>query len=231
MAGPANDLLRSWRDLFAGFEEIGLLGRIWPDREPTCFRCATVGGDEVQQLRRIRQVVRMGRVQSIEASRIVLDAGELPTGPDVLHVDCTARGLPTWAPRPVFESKRITLQSVLYCQPAAGAALVAAAELALPDDAARNRALQPVLPPERPQDLLTVLPAFYDNVNACMRKRALRRFLFGNRLSLFAHMSRWKVAWAMLRALPWLPWVQMNVGRIARKIPTRALSPPKKQLT
>ena len=221
----------SWRDLFAGFEEIGLLERIWPDREPTGFRCATVGGDEVQQLRRIRQVVRMGRVQSIEASRIVLDAGELPTGPDVLHVDCTARGLPTWAPRPVFEPKRITLQSVLYCQPSASAALVAAAEVALPNDVARNRALQPVMPPERPEDLLRVLPTFYTNINACMGKRPLRRFLFRNRLSLFAHMNGWTIAWALLTALPWLPRVQPKVRRIAAAMPTRAFPPPKQPLT
>jgi hypothetical protein len=208
-----------------------MLARIWPDREPTGYRCATVGGDEVQQLRRIRQVVRMGRVQSIDASRIVLDAGEIPTGPDVLHVDCTACGLPTWAPRPVFEPTRITLQSVLYCQPSASAALVAAAEVSLPDDATRNRSLQAVMPPERPEDLLRVLPTFYDNLNACMGKRPLRRFLFRNRLSLFAHLNGWKIAWALLTALPWLPWVQTRVGQIARAIPTRAVPPPKKQLT
>ena len=127
-----------------------------------------------------------GRVQGIEAHRIVLDRGELPTGPDVLHVDCTAQGLPVWAPRPIFEPDRITLQSVLFCQPSASAALIAAVELALADDTTRNATLKPTLPPERPEDMLTVLPRLRQH-RACMWHKDLRRFVFGNRLSMVAH--------------------------------------------
>ncbi|HCH63234.1 MAG TPA: hypothetical protein DFR83_10545, partial [Deltaproteobacteria bacterium] len=217
---------RNWRDLFGGFEDIGLLARIWPEREPECFRCATVSGEEVAQLRRVQSVVRMGHLQRIEAERIVLERGELPTGPHVLHVDCTAQGLPTWAPRPIFEPNRITLQSVLFCQPTASAALVAAAEIGLSSDETRNAALQSTLPPERPEDLLTVLPTLYDNGRACMRHGALRRFFFRNRLALTSHMSGWQVFVAILRALWWLPQVESNVRRIAASMPPRALQAP-----
>ena len=218
---------RTWRDLFSGFEQIGLYDRIWRDREPTCFRCATVGGDEVTQLRRLTRVVRMGRVQRIEAECIVLDEGELPTGPDVLHVDCTAQGLPTWAIRPIFEPDRITLQSVLFCQPTASAALVAVAELSLPDDASRNATLQPIPSPEVPQDMFKLLPTFYDNTNAFMRYRSLRRFMFKNRLSLVSHMKWWQAAWVVFTALPWLLWVERNARKVAAAMPPRRLPPPK----
>lgn len=214
---------RSWRDLFAGFEEVGIFDRIWPDREPECFRCATVGGDEVHQLRRIQNVVRMGHVQRIEAHRIVLDRGELPTGPDVLHVDCTAQGLPAWAPRPIFEPDRITLQSVLFCQPTASAALIAAVELALADDSTRNATLKSVLPPERPEDLLTVLPTLYDNIGACMWHKDLRGFIFENRLSVVPHMSRWQALWAIVRSARWFFRVDPTVRRIAASMPPRQL--------
>ena len=222
---------RSWRDVFGGMETLGAFDRIWKDREPTCFRCATVSEEEVIQLRRIARVVRMGRVQRIEADRILLKEGELPTGPDVLHVDCTAQGLPTWALRPVFEPDRITIQSVLFCQPAASAALIAAAELSMPDDTARNRTLQSLPPPERPQDMLKLLPTFYDNANACMRSRPLRRFIFRNRLSLISHMKWWQAAWAVLTSLPWLLRVERRVRQIAAPMPVRSLPPPKERLS
>jgi len=233
LPAQCRSIMRShtWRELFSGFEEIGILDRIWRDREPTCFRCATVSGEEAVQLRRLTRVVRMGRVQSIEAERIVLDEGELPTGPDVLHVDCTAQGLPVWSPRPLFEPKRITLQSVLFCQPTASASLVAAVELSLPDDAARNAALKSTLPPAQPEDLLTVLPIVYDNVRACLRHRSLRRFLFHNRLSLFSHVKWWRALWFVWLSLPWLPWTESTVRRIAAALPARAVPPPNKRLT
>jgi hypothetical protein len=173
----------------------------------------------------------MGHVQSIEAHRIVLDRGELPTGPDVLHVDCTARGLPVWAPRPVFEPSRITLQSVLFCQPTASAALIAAAELALADDETRNSVLKPTLPPERPEDLLTVLPTLYDNVGACMWHKELRHFVFRNRLAMPSHMDWWDAFRAILRSMWWFFRVDPTVRRIAASMPPRALPAPRDGLS
>ena len=221
----------TWRELYEGFEKIGILERIWPDREPSSFRCATVSGAEVEQLRRITRVVRMGRVQRIEAERIVLDRGELPTGPDVLHVDCAAQGLPVWAPCPVFEPGRITLQSVLFCQPTASAALIAAAEVSLSDDDTRNRTLRSILPPEVPEDFLKILPSLYDNLRAALLRRGLWRFIFRNRLSIVSHFKWWQVIWAVLTSLWWLPRVESTLRRLAAALPDRALKAPGKRIT
>jgi len=212
---------RTWQDIYTGFEGLGIFARIWPDREATCFRCATLNTQEIEQVRRVEHVVRMGHVQRVDAEAIVLDEGTLPTGPEVLHVDCTAQGLPSWPPRPIFEPHRITLQTVAFCQPAASAALVAVAELELSDDQTRNGALQSVLPPARPEDFLSSLPAFYSNGRAVIRHRAMRRFMFRNRLSLFNHFSLWEGLLAIFYCLPWLFSIEPNVRRIAGLLPPR----------
>jgi hypothetical protein len=212
---------RTWQDIYTGFEGLGIFARIWPGREATCFRCATLNTQEIEQVRRVEHVVRMGHVQRIDADAILLDEGTLPTGPDVLHVDCTAQGLPSWPPRPIFEPHRITLQTVAFCQPAASAALVAVAELSLPDDEARNEALLSVLPPSRPEDFLSSLPAFYRNGRAVLRHGAMRRFMLRNRLSLFNHFSLWEGLLAIFYCLPWVFGIEANVRRIAALLPPR----------
>jgi hypothetical protein len=59
----------------------------------------------------------MGRVKAIETNRIVLDRGEIATGPHVLHIDCSAKGVAPRPVRPIFEGHRITVQFVRTCQP------------------------------------------------------------------------------------------------------------------
>jgi hypothetical protein len=96
--------------VFEHLERVGVLLRIDPDVWPTVFRGPTISEHEVQQLRRIQDVVRLGRVLRVEPGRIVLEHGEVPTSPDRVHVHCAAPGLPDAPPRPVFEEDRITVQ-------------------------------------------------------------------------------------------------------------------------
>ena len=192
-----------WRDAYHRLEKIGILMRVNQDIEPTFYRCATVSEAEVEQLRRIQNVVRLGRVQRIEADTIVFDRGELPTGPAVLHVDCTANGLPARPPRPIFEEGRITLQTVMLCQPAMSAALIARVERVMADDATRNRYLRPVPPPEVPVDLMHCMIPVYDNAHQWLRSRHMRAFFSHNRLSLFSHVSLWGKIVAVFTILRW----------------------------
>ncbi len=62
-------------DLFARVEASGQLLRLDPDIQPTMYRCATVTQAELAQLRRIQNIVRMGRVKQIEGDRLILDEG------------------------------------------------------------------------------------------------------------------------------------------------------------
>ena len=83
---------------------------------PTCgrqsFRGPTLSVGELTQLRRIRNVVRLGKVLRVEPDRIVLERGEVPTSPDHVHVHCATAGLTRNPAIPVFADDRITIQYV-----------------------------------------------------------------------------------------------------------------------
>lgn len=82
----------SVRDLFDRLEEAGLLLRIDPAIRPAMYRCATVTRLELEQLRRITDVVRMGHLRAIEADTMVLDRGAVAVSGRELYLDCTADG-------------------------------------------------------------------------------------------------------------------------------------------
>lgn len=139
-------------DLFDRLERNGLLLRLDPAVRPTMYRCSTVTTAELEQLRRIDGVVRMGRVQRIDTDRIVLTDGTIPTSAGAVHVDCTADGLERRPPVPVFAGDRITLQTVRHCQQVFSAAFIAHVEAAYGSDEAKNHLCGVVPHPDRDTD-------------------------------------------------------------------------------
>ena len=125
-------------DLFVRLEQAGLLMRLHDNVEPTMYRCSTITVPELDQLRRIDDIVRLGRVRSIDTDEIVLDAGTLPTTPNTFHVDCTADGLARRPAVPVFDGDRLTLQTVRHCQQVFSAAFIAHVEAAYDDEDHQN---------------------------------------------------------------------------------------------
>lgn len=130
-------------DLFQRLEESGRLARIDPTARATMYRGTMVSPGELDAVRQIEDVVRLGRVKLIEADRIVLEGGEVGTGDDVLHVDCTAYGLRAAPPTPIFREDRVVLQQVRQNSPTFNAALVGFVEAHRDDDAERNRLCPP----------------------------------------------------------------------------------------
>jgi NAD(P)-binding Rossmann-like domain len=125
-------------DLFGRLEACGQLIRLDPGVEPLTFRCATVSQDELLSLRRIQNVIRLGRVTSIGPDRIELANGSVPAGRGQVHVDCSAAGLRIKPARPVFTGSLITLQQIRACQPVFSAALTGYVEATRDDDARKN---------------------------------------------------------------------------------------------
>ena len=206
---------RDSEELYAHFEAHGWVKRIDPQVEPTRFRCATVSAPEIAALKSLPHKIRLGRVQRIEPNEIVLDEGTLPTGPDVLHVDCTACGLTPRPPRPIFAGQTITLQPVMLCQPAFSAALIALVETRCADDAAKNRHCTPVPHPELPHDIVgTTADSF---VNTLTWLKPFGWWLSTNRLSLTAHLSLVDKVRFMLLILRRLKKATDNLKRIERK--------------
>ncbi len=134
---------RSIDDLFDRLEAAEQLRRVDQSVRPTMFRSATIGDWEIEQLRRIENVVRLGHVRRIERDQIVLDKGTIPTNPRHLHVHCAAEGLPCRPGLPIFDGNRITLQPIRTGLVPFNASLVAFIEAHRDSDTEKNRLCPP----------------------------------------------------------------------------------------
>jgi hypothetical protein len=172
-------------DLFARLESAGLLLRIDPHVTPTMYRCATVSRAELEALRSIRHVVRLGRVRALHAHRIVLEHGSIPTSPAHVHVHCSAGGLPRGGMQPIFQGPRIVAQYVRRCSPAFSAALIAHVEATVDGDDAKNALCRPVRVPREPLDWLRMYLETARNQGAWARDAALQAWLKGSRLEAY----------------------------------------------
>lgn len=158
-------------DLVARLEQAELLLRIDRGHWPTAFRGATAAPREIEALRWIAHVVRLGHVTSIEPGVVHLEDGDLPIDDDWIYVDCTAEGLRRRPPVPIFQTDRITLQyTMFFGVPTYSAALIARIELASDDDAAKNMGC-PALPV--PNELLAIASHLLARLEAPQRWQAL----------------------------------------------------------
>jgi NAD(P)-binding Rossmann-like domain len=130
-------------DLVERLEASGRLVRIDPAWPATMFRGTMLSARELEALRQITNVVRLGRVRRIEPGRIVLERGESQTGSDFLHVDCTALGLNNAPATPIFQPARIVLQQVRHLSPSFNAGLVGFVEAHRDNDEDKNRLCPP----------------------------------------------------------------------------------------
>ncbi|EGP86998.1 uncharacterized protein MYCGRDRAFT_42715 [Zymoseptoria tritici IPO323] len=125
-------------DLFLRLEKHKQLIRMTDQVWPSMFRCATVSLAELEQVQKIGNVIRQGRVVSLEANKVTMENGDYQPGPDTLYIDCSADALAKLEPVPVFRGKQITLQSVRYCQQVFSAAFIAHVEATYDDEKLKN---------------------------------------------------------------------------------------------
>jgi hypothetical protein len=154
------------QDFAHRLEAAGIFLRLDPAVEPQAFRGPTLSTTEVEALRSIEDVVRRGRVRHVGVDRITFDDGELPTGPDHVHVDCTAAGVRPTTPRPVFEPGRITLQYVTLGFVPWGAATIGAVEALKDDDDTKNQLCPPVIFSGHVADILRFAKAGMQGITA-----------------------------------------------------------------
>lgn len=175
-------------DLFNRLEECGNLLRLDSSVQPTMYRCANVSTTELGQLRRISDIVRMGRVLSIEPGKVVLAGGEATVDESALFVDCSADGLEKKPGATVFDGDKITLQSIRGCQQVFSSGMIAHVEAAYPDDESRNHLCQPVPHPNTDLDWLTTTLAEQRNQISWFSDAELVDWLCESRLDLMRHM-------------------------------------------
>ncbi|AEV73253.1 hypothetical protein MycrhN_2672 [Mycolicibacterium rhodesiae NBB3] len=176
-------------DLFDRLETKGCLMRIDRSVDPTMYRCAILSQAEVEQLRRITDVVRMGHVQTIEPGRITLEGGARDIDRSALYIDCSADGFAHIEPATVFTDERIALQAVRTCQPAFSAAVIAHVEATYADDETKNAYCNPVPYPSDPEDWLRMMLAFNKNQLQWFTDPDMMAWVDASRLNVLHHVS------------------------------------------
>jgi hypothetical protein len=173
-------------DLFARLEERELVLRIDRDVQPTTYRCAIVSTTELAQLRRIKDVVRLGHVRRIEPTQVVLDHGSVAADSDTLYIDCSAAAIVMAPKLPVFDDERINLLMLRTCQPVFSAAVIAYVESHVVDAAEKNSICTVVPSPEAPIDWLRMWAVNLRNMGRWRQHAGLSAWLLQCRLNAIA---------------------------------------------
>ena len=135
-------------ELFLRLEAAGVMFRIDEGVVPTMAKTPTLGGWELDLLRTVENVVRLGHVLSVNRREIVLDHGTVPLAPDALVVHCAAAGLQYPPLVPLWMPDKIRLQTIRAGFPCFCAALAGYVEATRDDDRERNRLCPPNILPD-----------------------------------------------------------------------------------
>ena len=176
-------------DMFARLEQAGVFLRIDRNVQPEMFHGATISQLELAELRKVKNIVRKGRVTSIENTQIILEQGSITTSTKHLHIDCSASALLNLETKPIFEDKLITPQTVRSYQPVFSAAFIAHIEVAYPEQA-KNKLCNVVPLPNTLHDWLRLTAAFMMNQYIWSQDDNLRKWLLENRLDGFSQLMR-----------------------------------------
>ncbi|MGB0930636.1 MAG: DUF2855 family protein [Chitinophagales bacterium] len=181
----------SIENLFDRLEAAGVLLRLDKSVRPQMFHGATISQAEATELRRIKNVVRKGRVQSIETDKIVFKNDTIPTSIEHIHIDCSATPIRTDLPKtPIFKGNVITPQTVRSYQPIFSAAFVAHIEANFEEEKEKNKICGIVPLPNHDTDWIRMLAALMMNQFTWSQYKELRKWLLGNRLDGFSEMVK-----------------------------------------
>ena len=172
-------------DLFLRLEAADQMLRIFPDHTPSMFHFATMSKGEIAVLRRITNVVRKGRVQTIERDTMVLDGGRVAMEPGTLYIDCTASAIVQQALQPIFQPSKIVLQLVRAPLPSFSCAMIAYVEAHYGDDAQKNTLCGNVPFPENVTGYVRTMAANIMNQAQWSQDKTLREWMRASRLDGF----------------------------------------------
>lgn len=175
-------------DLFDRLETGGVLMRIDPNVRPQMFHGATVSCEELTQLRRIKNIVRKGRVTRLDTDKIHFGNDSIATTINTMHVDCSARAVPVTQTYDVFQGDTVVVQTVRSYQPVFSAAFIAHIEANYDDEATKNELCRVVPLPNHDTDWLITVVAQMQNQMRWSKELGLRDWLISNRLDGFTQL-------------------------------------------
>jgi hypothetical protein len=139
-------------ELFLNLEAAGVMMRIDREVVPTMAKTPTLGRWELDLLRSVERVVRLGHIKQISRNEILLDDGSIPLAPGSLVVHCAASGLRYPPLVPIWGADKIRLQTIRAGFPCYCAALAGFVEATRNDDRERNRLCPPNTLPDTPSN-------------------------------------------------------------------------------
>jgi hypothetical protein len=139
----AGEAAASLDDLFLRMESADIMLRIDRSVTPTMAKTPTLAVWELEQLRSIEHVVRLGHIRSVRPRLIAFDHGSVDIARDALLVHCAASGLKYPPSVPIWGPSAITLQPVRAGFPCFGAAIAGYVEATRQDDVEKNRLCPP----------------------------------------------------------------------------------------
>jgi hypothetical protein len=132
-------------EMFLSLEASGVMLRVDPGVTPTMAKSPTLGVWELELLRTVEDVVRLGHVQRVTAREMVLDHGSIRLPDGALVVHCAASGLQNPPMLPIWSADAIRLRTIRAGFPCFCAALTGYVEATRDDDRERNRLCPPNL--------------------------------------------------------------------------------------
>ena len=208
-------------DLFLKLEARGQLLRLDANIQPGMFHGAVVSQAELTELRLIKNIVRLGRVQRIEKDRIVLAQGTVASDPDRLYVDCSASAVERRPIVPIFAGNKITPQMVRTFQPTFSGAFIAHVEAAYQgslSEAEMNELCSVIPMPDQPFHWLTMLAVGMTNQRRWSKNTELRNWIAQSRLDAFSAMAS-RVKPEETDKLALLQRFSKSAGPAAEKLP------------
>jgi len=175
-------------NMFNLLEEAGVFVRIDKNVTPQMFHGATISQLELKELQKLKNVIRLGRVQSISLDSIVLDRGTIQTTRNHIHIDCSASAISNLSSKKIFQEDIITPQTVRAYQPVFSASVIAYVEANYNDDKTKNNLCQVVPLPNHDTDWISMTATQMVNQMTWAQDKGLRKWVKENRLDGFGQM-------------------------------------------
>ncbi|WYZ39664.1 hypothetical protein EsH8_IV_000005 [Colletotrichum jinshuiense] len=145
-ASSIDDLLKR---LVACGQLLQLDDKVWP----TMYHAAILSVAELEQLRRIKSIIRHGRIRRITRDEVFLEHGSYTPNSDSLYIDCTANCIANSPETDIFQDDKIRLQPVYQFQQVFSSAFIAHVEASYPDNDTKNKFCRVVSFPNATEDL------------------------------------------------------------------------------
>ncbi|WJG07803.1 NAD(P)-binding protein [Aliiglaciecola sp. LCG003] len=178
----------SIEDLFLRLEKSGVLLRLDGNIMPRMFHGATISKAELAQIKRVKHIIRRGRITKLTPSEVICTQGTETPIANSLYIDCTASAITNLAIEPVFQGDNIKLQTVRAYQPTFSAAFIAHLEITYPDNEKKNQLSKVVPLPNTVEDWIEMTYRNMMNQFFWSKEPGLKEWMLKQRLDGFAKL-------------------------------------------